>query len=72
MLGKYSADDILKYFFLFFPETKFDISCKLSSMETICMKSQILISGKNKKHITTLSSSESAKRIVNVNRIIEL
>ena len=36
-----SADDKLMIFFLIFPETGFDISCKLSSMETICRKCQI-------------------------------
>ena len=37
--------------FLFFPPRKrrFDISSKLSPMETICMKCQILFFGKNKK-----------------------
>ena len=39
---QFSADNILKYFFLFFPDTRFDISCKLSP---ICMKYQILFSG---------------------------
>ena len=43
------------YFFLFFPENRIwyfmqiDISCKLSPLETVCMKCQILFSGKNKK-----------------------
>ena len=30
MLGKISTGHILKYFFLFFQKTGFDISCKLS------------------------------------------
>ena len=33
-------------------KTGFDISCKLSPMETICMKCQIQFSGKNKKNIS--------------------
>ena len=33
----------------FFLKTGFDISCKYLPMETICMKCQILFSGKNKK-----------------------
>ena len=37
--------------FLFSQKTGFDISCKLSPLETICMKSQILFSRKNKKKI---------------------
>ena len=44
--------------FLFPPETAFDITCKFSQMETICLKSQILFSGKNKKNVTKLSSAE--------------
>ena len=32
--------------------TGFDISCKLSPLETICLKCQILFSGKNKKNIS--------------------
>ena len=55
--GKISADDILKYFSL---KTGFDISCKLSPMETICMKCQILLTGKKKKNIINLSSAELA------------
>ena len=35
-------------------------------METICMGSQILFTGKNKKNITNLSSAELAKRLVKV------
>ena len=38
-----SADDKLVIIFLFFPEnTGFDILCKLSPLETICIKCQIL------------------------------
>ena len=40
-----SVDDKLVMFFLFFQKTGFDISCKLSPLETICMKCQILFSG---------------------------
>ena len=43
---KVSADDILKYCSYFFQKMGFDISCKLSPLETICMKCQILFSGK--------------------------
>ena len=43
---KFSTDDILKYFFYFSKETDFDISCKLSLMETTCMKCQIRFSEK--------------------------
>ena len=45
---KISADNNLKYFS---KKIGFDISCKLSPQETICMKCQSLFSGKNKKNI---------------------
>ena len=41
-----------------FRKIGFDISCKLSLIETICKKCQIL---KNKKHITNLLSTDSVK-----------
>ena len=44
----------------------FDISCKLSVMETICMKSQILFSGENKQNIVNLSSAELAQRLIKI------
>ena len=37
--------------FLFSQKTFFDISCKLSRKETICVERQILFSGENKKNI---------------------
>ena len=63
---KFSADYILKYFSQFSLKSGFDISCKLSPMETICMKCQILFSGKNKKNVINLSSVELAKTVVKV------
>ena len=42
---KFSADNILKYFFYFSEKTGYDISCKLSQLETICMKCQIMFIG---------------------------
>ena len=55
-----------KYFSYFSQKTGFGILCKLSPAETICIKCQILFSGKNKKTIISLSSAESAKRVVKV------
>ena len=49
---KKSTDNKMNFFFP--KETDFDISCKLSPMETICMKCQGLCSGKNKKNIINL------------------
>ena len=67
---KFSAD-ILKYLFIFSTKTGFDISCKWSPKETICMKCQILFSGKKKKKIyiyiyqfvICCNSPESGKRV---------
>ena len=42
---------------------------QIVSNETICMKYQILFSGKNKKNIISLSSAELAKCVVKVNNI---
>ena len=61
---KFSAENILKYISYFSQKTGFDISCKLSPLETICMKCQMLFSGKNKKNIFSLSSAELAQRVV--------
>ena len=50
MLGKKtSVEDILKYFSYFLQKTCFDISCKLSPGETICITYQRLFSEENKK-----------------------
>ena len=67
---KFSADDILKYFSYFFPQKIcFDISGKLTPLETIYMKCQNLFSGKNKININNVSSAELAKtkRVVRLN-----
>ena len=44
-----SADNKLMIFF--FKKSRIGISCKLSQLETICMKYQILFYGKSKKNI---------------------
>ena len=44
-----STHNKLMILFLFSQKTGFDILCKLSPMETICMKYQILFSGKIRK-----------------------
>ena len=54
-LGKIFSRRYFEIFFLIFPK------------ETICMKCQILFSGKNKKNIINLSSAENAQRVVKVN-----
>ena len=71
---KFSAEDILK-FFSYFPKTGFDISCKLSPVETICTKCQILFSGKNKKKISPICLGPVVQSVVSLTsslRIISL
>ena len=50
----FSVEDILKSCSEFTQKTGFDISWKLSTMKTICMKCQILFSGVKKKNIINL------------------
>ena len=64
MVGKNSADDILKYLSDFIQKTGFDISCKLSPMETMCMKCQNIISRKYEKYTINWSSAELVKGVV--------
>ena len=44
-----SADEKLMIFSYFSPKIGFDITCKLSPEETVCIKCQIIFSGINKK-----------------------
>ena len=53
------SEDKLVIFSYFSKKTGFDISCKLSLMETICMKCQILFSGKNMKKYFSMLSAEN-------------
>ena len=55
-LGKIFSRRHFEVFFLFFPEKQ----------ETICMKCQILFSGKNKKNIINWPSAENSQRVVKV------
>ena len=65
MLGKISSRQHFEICFFFSQKIGFDISCKLSPKETVCMECQSLFSGKNKKTIINLPS-EFAHRLVNV------
>ena len=49
MQNKISSRRHIEIVFLFSQKTGFDVSCKLSPVETICMKCQILFYLKNKK-----------------------
>ena len=64
-----SADNISKYF-CFLQKIVFDVSCKLSLLETVCMICKSGIFVKNKKNIVNLSSAGYAQRVVKVEEII--
>ena len=67
MLGKNVSRRHFEIFFSYFSlKIGSDSSCKLSPLETICMKCQILFSRRNKKNITNLLPAESAQSMVNV------
>ena len=51
-MGKFSRWKIDDFFSYISQKIGFDISCKLSPKETICMNCQILFSGKYKKNIS--------------------
>ena len=56
-----SADGIFKYFSYVSQKTGFDSSCKLSPMETVCMKCQILFSGEKKNNKKNISKCHLLK-----------
>ena len=62
MLGKNFSRQHFEYFSLFSQKTGFDSTCKLCPIRIICMKHQILFSGKNKRNIINLSSAEFAHK----------
>ena len=67
MLGKNSADNILKYFFLFL-ENRIWHFMQIVSLGDSLHKYQILFSTKNKKNINSLSPAESAHSLVSVSQ----
>ena len=50
-MGKFSEQQIDDIFIYFLKKISFEISCKLSPQETICVKYQSLFAGINKKKI---------------------
>ena len=53
ILSANSADEeLIMFFSYFFKKIGFEISCKLTPKESICMKCQSLFSGKYKKNIS--------------------
>ena len=64
---KFLAEDRhIRIFFLFSWKTGFDISSRLSTKETICIKCQILLCGKKQEKIIYFSLAEFAHRVVRV------
>ena len=56
----------IETFSYFSQKTSLDISCKLSPLETSCMKCLILLSRKIKKNVINLSSAVLDQRVVKV------
>ena len=72
-LWAFSADDKLMIFFLFFPENWIwhfmqivSLGDNLSPWETVCMKCQILFSGKNKKNILKCRLLQILPRVLSI------
>ena len=61
ILGKFSTNDMLQYFSYSLKKKK---KKKGLALETICMKFQVMSSGKNKKNMFNLSSAELAQKAV--------
>ena len=59
---KISAEDCSKQFSYLFKKIGFDISCKLSPEETVCMKCQSLFSGKKWEKYRNFLSPELAEK----------
>ena len=62
MLGKISSKQHIEVFFLFSQKTGFDIPCKLSLLETICM--QIVSIGDNMHGMSNPVLWENKKNII--------
>ena len=68
-----SADDKLMIFFsLFLQKTGFDTACKLSPLETICMKCQILFPGKNGKNISIGHLLKILPRVLSIKIMVNI
>ena len=64
--GKIISRQHFEIFYSFLPEKRIWHSMHIVSNGKMCMQSQILFSGKNKKYIN-LSSAKFAQRVVKVN-----
>ena len=72
MLGKFSADDILKYFSYFSQKLRFDISCKFSQdnlheLSNLLCANCFPISWGGERNIINLSCAEFVQRVEKVN-----
>ena len=64
-LWAFSAADKLMIFFSYFSQkTGFYIACKLSPLETICIKSQTQFPGKNKNNVSKCSLLKILLRVL--------
>ena len=86
-LWAFSADDKMMLFFLFFPENRIWHFMQIVSLgdnlhemsnpvfwekETICMKCQILFSGKNKKNISKCRLLKILPRVLSVKQVLKM
>ena len=55
------------FLILRFKKTDFDISCKLSRMETVCIKCRSLFSGKNQNKISKFSLQKLLPSMISIN-----
>ena len=68
-LGIFSRQQIGDIFSHFSQRTGFNITCKLSQMETICMKCWVLFSGKNKNNISGCRLLKVLPRMQSINEL---
>ena len=67
-MGKFSRRQTDEFFF-FLQKIGFDISCKLSPKEIVCMKCQRLLSGKNEKYISKCRLLKFQPRLLSVKTV---
>ena len=72
VLGKKICSCHFEIFYFFFQKISFDISCKLSPNETICVKCQSLFSGQDMKNISKCHLLKFLSSMLNFNMHIFL
>ena len=71
-LSKFNRQQICDIFLFLYQKAGFDISCKLSPLETICMKCQILFSEKSKKNISICPRLKILPWVLSVKHLLGL